>query len=382
MNLAFITNEYPHPYIGKSGGIGTSIKNLAAAYVNTGNRVSVFVLHKAFQRFDDDGIDVIPINSKVRLGGLPGLILNNIAISKKINAYIKEYEIKFIEVPDWCGLAALLNFKCPVVIKLNGSDAYFCELEGRKQKLKNYVLEFLNIHRGNVYISVSKFTADLSKRIFHTGNKQFYILPNALYLDNFPVPVSPKTNDIPVVLYFGSIVRKKGCLEIPYIFNELQKIMPNTKLLLVGNDGKDITTGNLSTWEMMKPQFSNLESVKYLGAKPYQEIRQIIEQADVCIFPSYAEAMPMSWLEAMALKKPTVTSNIGWATEIAVNGLQAFQVYPQNHRNYAERIAELIVNPEFGKKMGDEARKVVEDKFNIHIVAQKHLEIFQTLLSK
>jgi hypothetical protein len=42
MKIAFLTPEYPHPLTGNSGGIGTSIKNLAVGLVAAGCEVRIF----------------------------------------------------------------------------------------------------------------------------------------------------------------------------------------------------------------------------------------------------------------------------------------------------------------------------------------------------
>ncbi len=57
------------------------------------------------------------------------------------------------------------------------------------------------------------------------------------------------------ILYFGTLIRKKGMLELPIIFNEVHKINPNAKLILIGKDATDVISGNKSTWLMMQKLF-------------------------------------------------------------------------------------------------------------------------------
>jgi len=59
-------------------------------------------------------------------------------------------------VPDWTGISAFMNLKCPIVIKCHGSDTYFCALEKRKQKFKNYFLEKKALKSADYILSVSK----------------------------------------------------------------------------------------------------------------------------------------------------------------------------------------------------------------------------------
>ena len=172
------------------------------------------------------------------------------------------------------------------------------------------------------------------------------------------------------------MIRKKGCLEIPGIFNELLLLAPETDLLLIGSDTVDIATGNKSTWSMMAPLFNEKNKVRFEGVKPYSEVRKIISEADVCIFPSFAEALPMAWLEAMAMKKPVVASNIGWATEIILDGNDGFLVDPKDHQTFAAKINYLLANPENSLAISEAARKKIENYFDIDKVATAQLTLF------
>jgi glycosyltransferase involved in cell wall biosynthesis len=56
---------------------------------------------------------------------------------------------------------------------------------------------------------------------------------------------------------------------------------------------------------------------------PYSEIQVHINATTVCVFPSFVEALPVTWIEAMALPK-AVSSNIGWATDVIDDGINGF----------------------------------------------------------
>ncbi|MBC7748209.1 MAG: glycosyltransferase family 1 protein, partial [Methylotenera sp.] len=65
MKTAFLTSEYPHPKTGSSGGIGTSIKNLAIGLVAEGCSVIVLVYGQNSESvFDDNGITIQQIQNK------------------------------------------------------------------------------------------------------------------------------------------------------------------------------------------------------------------------------------------------------------------------------------------------------------------------------
>ncbi|RZJ27240.1 MAG: glycosyltransferase family 1 protein, partial [Flavobacterium sp.] len=204
------------------------------------------------------------------------------------------------------------------------------------------------------------------------------VIPNGVDTEKFQPTDVAQSNDI---LYFGTLIRKKGLLELPHIFNDVHKLNPSAKLLLVGRDAPDIISGNPSTWEMMKPLFSadSFKNVSYLGGVPYDEIRKYIESAAVCVFPTFAEALPVSWIEAMAMRKPLVASNIGWASEVIEDGKSGFLEHPKNHSEFAAKISNLISDADLRQAIGKEARNRVLARFDNNVVAKQNISFYNDL---
>ena len=393
LKIAFLTPEYPHPKTGSSGGIGTSIKNLAMGLLAENSSVRVLVYgQKEEAVFEDNGITIQQIKN-VKLKGLSWYLTRK-KLERLINQLYEEGTIDLVEAPDWTGITSFIQpKKCPIIIRLNGSDTYFCHLDNRPVKGINKFHERRALQKANGLLSVSQFTADLTNEVFGL-KKEFTIIPNAIDTTLFkkgdsteiiPPFESPSFGGVgeATVLYFGSLIRKKGLLELPFIFNEVHQKNPESQLILIGRDVPDILTGNPSTWAMMQPLFSPtaLQKVSYLGTVPYQEIKTNIKEANLCVFPTFAEALPVSWIEAMALQKPIVASNIGWAIEVIEEGVEGYLVHPKNHKRYAERILELLENPKRQEDFGQAARKKVVEQFSIKVVAQKSLLFYKKFIT-
>jgi glycosyltransferase involved in cell wall biosynthesis len=378
MKIAFLTSEYPHPKTGSSGGIGTSIKNLAIGLMGEGCSVRVLVYgQKEEGVFEDNGIIIQQIRN-VKFKGLSWWFTRK-KLERIINQLYSDKEIDVVEAPDWTGITSFIQpEKCPIVIRLNGSDTYFCHLDHRPVKAINKFHERRALQKADALISVSQFTADLTNEVFGL-HKKFTIIPNSIDINLFDSNENSRDNK--TILYFGSLIRKKGLLELPYIFNEVVRENPEAKLILIGKDVPDIISDSSSTWQMMQPLFTEeaLANVNYLGSVPYAQIQNQIEQAAVCVFPSFAEALPVSWLEAMAMQKPIVASNVGWANEIIADGLDGFLVDPKDHKEYARKISTLIENLELQKEFGVAARKKVASRFSMEIVAQQSLSFYKSL---
>ena len=387
MKIALLTPEYPHPDPRSSGGIGTSIKNLAIGLLAEGCSVRILVYgQKVDGQFDDNGVCVQQVKN-IKFKGLSWYFTQK-KIENIVNKLYLEKEIDIIEAPDWTGITSFISpKKCPIVIRLHGSDTYFCYLDQRPVKWINKFHEKRALIKASGLLSVSQFTADLTNEVFNF-KKQFTIIPNGIDTDQFKHTLGNNASLVPSssdskILYYGSLIRKKGLLELPLIFNEVVKKYPTTKLILIGKDVPDIISGNPSTWKMMQELFTQeaLTKVNYVGSVAYQDIKKHVDRATVCVFPTFAEALPVSWIEAMAMQKAMVTSNIGWATEVINDGVNGFLVHPTNHIEYANRIVELLKNAHLRNQFGTSAREKVVVKFSIEKVAKQSLSFYKSLIN-
>lgn len=377
MHIAFLTPEFPHPSSTPSGGLGTSIKNLAISLVENNIRVTIFVYGQNQKlRFAENGILFHFVEQKKYR--LLGWYKYRKFLQSYINRYVQREKIDLVEAPDWTGITAFMKLACPVVIRMNGSDAYFCKLDGRKQKLKNWFFEYYSLKSADSLISVSRFTAERTREIFKI-RREITVIPNSINTSNF------KPINLPVIqnriLYFGTLIRKKGFLELPQIFNQVILRNPEVELLLIGRDVID-NIEKISTLELFKKQLSDKaqERTKFIPELSYEKMKEQIAQAAVITLPSFAEALPMTWLEAMAMEKAIVSSNIGWANEVVVDGKTGFSVYPKNHKMYCEKILYLLSNRGEAEKMGAEARRHVEANFSTDVVVLKNINYYKKLL--
>jgi len=382
MKIGFLTPEYPHEKTGNSGGLGTSIKNLAHALRTLGHDVVILVYgQKEDAVFFDNAVEVLQIKN-VKFKGLSWFLTRK-KIEKIINSLYEKNKIEIVEATDWTGITSFIKpKKCPIVIKLNGSDTYFCYLDERPVKWINKFHEKCALKNANGHISVSDYTAKMTNLVFKQHN-DFTIIPNGIDMTLFQNEKT-KSLDNNTILYFGTLIRKKGLLELPHAFNIIHEKNPNTQLILVGKDASDIISGSPSTWKMMQELFTPnaLQKVTYLGPVVYSEIKKQIEKATVCVFPTFAEALPVSWLEAMAMEKAIVASNIGWGNEIVENGISGFLAHPTEHQEYADKVLQLLEDTTLRTTIEKNAKTRISNHFEINIVANQNLKFYQKVICK
>lgn len=381
MHIAFLTSEFTHPKVSHAAGIGTSIKNLTTALVKEDIKVTVFIYgQKTNEIIIDSGVTLHLIKNKRYK--FFGWYFHRKHIEKYCNSVISKENIKILEAPDWTGISALINFKVPLIIRFHGSDAYFCHLENRKQKLKNFWFEKIAVKGAKAFIAPTKFAGEVSKVLFNIKGKEIKTIHYGLNLENFENN-APKEFDKDLILYIGTLIRKKGVLELPEIFNKVRSNFPDSKLVLVGGDAPDLKTNSKSTWELMKSLFKDddLKNVEYLGKIPYNEIQNYIKKANVCVFPTFAETLGMVTIESMAMQKAVVNSNIGWSQELIIDGESGYLVHPTNHNEFANRIIEVLADSNLALEIGKKARLNVEEKFDINKLVKENIDFYLKIIN-
>ncbi len=377
--IGFLTTEYPG-VSNQYGGIGTSIRDFAHGLIDRQIEPIVILIndHKDAVR-SVDGVNIIMIKRR-RLSGLTSYLTGK-KISRVVNGLVRKGKLNALEVPDWTGLSAFVKVSCPIVMRLNGSETYFKFLEGKSAQLRYRFLEHRAFSLAKHLISVSQYTADITNQVFHS-KRSMEIIPNAVDADSFLPADTNVVNQ--TVLYFGTLARKKGVLELPCIFEKVHKAHSDVKYLIIGRDNSDVDSGSNSTWSLMRNQFDSISGLdlRYIPGLPRQELITYIQNSAVCVYPSYAEALPVSWLEAMSCGKPIVASNIGWASEIIVDGQNGFLVHPADHQGFADKVNRLLMDADLRHRMGMAARQTIQERFSSKVVLDQYLQFYSIVIGK
>ena len=90
----------------------------------------------------------------------------------------------------------------------------------------------------------------------------------------------------------------------------------------------------------------------------------------------------MSWIEAMAMEKAIVASDIGWASEVIEDGVSGYLVHPAKHELYAQKVATLLGDAPLRDTVGKAARQRVLTVFDTPVVARQNADYYQSLLNE
>jgi sugar transferase (PEP-CTERM/EpsH1 system associated) len=118
-----------------------------------------------------------------------------------------------------------------------------------------------------------------------------------------------------------------------------------------------------------------LEQVIWLpGARYY--IVELISSFDVFILPSIAEGIPMTVLEAMAIGKPVIASNVGGLPEIIINSTGVL-VSPDNKEALTQSVLNLLKSKTKMEVMGRNARQHIKNNFSIENMINHYQKLYQ-----
>jgi glycosyltransferase involved in cell wall biosynthesis len=375
MHIAFLTSEYPPlPH----GGIGISIRNLARALIAAGHEVTVVGWGEKLS-FEDQGV-------RVRFLGhasIPrmGWFLNRRRARNELSRLVHEQHVDIVEAQDWCGLSAGMRLPCPIAIRCHGSATYFANLLRERVRPSVRWAESLALKQADGIMAVSRFAADSTRELFGL-TKPIRVIPNGVDPFEFQ-PSAPGEVAGATILYVGTLVRKKGVLDLCEVFSRIIGEGHEARLRLIGRDARDTVTGKGSTWELCRKILSPkaMKHVEYLSVQPHENILSHIRQASLCVFPSYAEAFPLAWLEAMACAKAIVAYDIGWASEIIESGSDGILVPKGDLDSLTQEIISLLQNNDRSMGLGLAARRRVELEFASSVMAASSIDCYQQVLN-
>lgn len=180
-----------------------------------------------------------------------------------------------------------------------------------------------------------------------------------------------KTNQL---LWIGRFTPGKGVDYLIDAFNILAKEHPNLKLIMVGK-------GPLKENAYQRIKSLNLEkNVIIRDFIPNSELPGLYRQSDVFILSSIYEGVPRTILEAMSCGTPIVCTELPQLVDIVSDC--GFLVPLRDPKAIAEAVAKLISNEELAKKLGENGRNKVTDKYCWMDTVRKTISLYNELLCR
>jgi len=173
----------------------------------------------------------------------------------------------------------------------------------------------------------------------------------------------PLTREGPAVVFTGRLIEAKGLLELLEAWPLLLHEVPDAHLVLVGS-------GPLEGEIRRRAALPSLAGRVHLtGEVP--DVRPYLRAASAFAFPSWAEGLPNSLLEAMAMGLPCVATDIGPIADAVLNGEEGLLVPVRSPQGLAAALVRILTQPDLAARLGRAARKRAEVDFSLETMVDR-----------
>ncbi len=187
----------------------------------------------------------------------------------------------------------------------------------------------------------------------------YEIIPNGIDLEHFSPHVPPierfcdgKFN----ILFVGRLEKRKGLNYLIKAYRQVKKEYPESRLIVVGPGSRPRKKHEKQVRRM------GLGDVVFVGSVSYDELPRYYKTADVFCSPATGrESFGIVLLEAMALGKPVVASNIPGYASVMTHGKEGLLVPPKDVNELARALMSLMADESRRQQMGDRGLLTARD---------------------
>lgn len=255
---------------------------------------------------------------------------------------------------------------------IEGAGTAFAEEEGRALKrraLKNIVIRLYRSalrHAHRVFF-LNQDDLGLFENSGMISPGQAKVLPGiGIDLDEFAVAASP-----PGPITFVMLTRllgQKGVREYASAARIVKQRYPNTRFVLLG--GLESNPDGIGEAEARS--WVDEGCLEWPGR--VNDVQAWLASAHAFVLPSYREGFPRSTMEAMAVGRAIITTDVVGCRETVITGENGLMVAPRDVNALAGAMRQMIETPEVMVRMGAASRKIAEERFDVKKINQMFLE--------
>jgi glycosyltransferase involved in cell wall biosynthesis len=214
--------------------------------------------------------------------------------------------------------------------------------------------------------------AFLNERLLAHPDRAKLLHGEGVDLAHFALTPLPRADQFTFVL-IGRLLWDKGVAEYVDAARVLRGRYPHARFQLLGPVGVDnpsaITQADVDRW-------GQEGVIEYLGEA--HDVRPVIAQADCVVLPSYREGVPRTLMEASAMGRPIVATDVPGCREVVADGVTGLLCEVKNARDLADKLARVLSMDGTARyEMGLRGRRKVAAEFDEALVIERYR---QTLL--
>jgi len=204
--------------------------------------------------------------------------------------------------------------------------------------------------------------------LYEADMNKVAIVPPGVDLERFtPIPMSVAKRRLGIpeyhqnIMFVGRIEPLKGIdtllLAIELIQRRYPDLVNNVCVAIIGGDPwAESPDAEMARLQQMRNELGIGDLVTFLGAKDQDTLPDFYAAAEMVIMPSHYESFGMVALEAMAMGKPVIASEVGGLAFLVSDGVNGFHVPSRDPEALAERIYELLTDRSCREMLGRQAR--------------------------
>ncbi len=207
----------------------------------------------------------------------------------------------------------------------------------------------------------------------------YNIIPNGIDLEHFSPDVAPidrfcdgKIN----ILFVGRLEKRKGFDHLLNAYQQVKKEVPNSRLIVVGPGTR------LRKKYEKRVRHNHLEDVVFVGYTPYEELPRYYKTADVFCSPATGrESFGIVLLEAMAVGKPIVATNIEGYASVITHGKEGLLAPPKDDKELARALISLMTDESLRQQMAAKGM-ITAQEYNWEKIARRVFDYYVRILSE
>ena len=381
MKVLYLTGMYPTPAYPQKG---IFCHEQAKALKSAGVDVTVVVPVTFYDRevkekkWTYEGVEI----RYVKFFKLPGTMDFHLTGKSLFRALdraldLREFDVYHADSPLPTGYAMMLASKkygVPFIVHGHGLDVFLdVSYDGARNCRKIATVCEEVYTRANAIVGVSQKVLD---KIFERVSVQerCYVVYNGVDTEKFTPSEKEKTDEV-TILSAGNLIPLKGHGYVLKAFKQvLDKGYENIRCVIAGR-------GELEDeLKALVKELAIEDKVTFTGYVPYDEIKTMMQSADMFILPSYYEALGCVYLESMACGVPAIGCKGNGIDEVIEDGVDGYLVEGKNVEQITERIVEFM-DEETRERFGKRAREKVVDKYQWSHSASALIKVYEKVLS-
>jgi glycosyltransferase involved in cell wall biosynthesis/ribosomal protein S18 acetylase RimI-like enzyme len=288
--------------------------------------------------------------------------------------------------PGVMGRIAARRVGVPVVVN-TVHGLYAKPEDALRRRLPVLALEGLAARFSHLELYQSEEDLVWARGLRVVGRERSLLLGNGTDLERFrPDAVDPDKvtalrdelgipRDAIVVGAVGRLVAEKGYRELFEAARRVRARRPNVRFLVVGSPDEDKSDG------IGRDELSAVaDDVVFAGWRT--DVRDLLAAMDVFVLASWREGLPRSAVEAAAMARPMVLTDIRGCREVARDGVEGLLVPPRDPDALTAAIGRLVDDVALRDRLGAAARARAVARFDERAVARTIVEQYGRLVER